>query len=411
MNAASLSILLVADADPVHLEGGAERVLQEEALELVAQGHRVTVLARRADARLAPDEEYQGVHVVRYDARTGKSAMALAAVLRSARAALMDLLAKESYDVANIMQPIGGAAVLPILKQRGIRSVYTFLSPWSLEYVARQTSPRQDPLSRVWRQINVGLRRRMEGDVVRGCQAITALSEFSVTQLRDIHGINPESVTVIPAGVDVSRFRPVEDRAAVRDRLGLPPTPVLLTVRNLEPRMGIDMLLDAFPRVLASRPETTLLIGGSGPLRPVLEEQVERLNLGGRVRFLGYISEEELPLYYAAADVFVIPTRSLEGFGLVTVEALACGTPVIGTPIGSTPEILRCLDARLVAREASAESLAESLVGWLGQEQPGGGDLSQRCRQLVETTYTWRASVGRLVELYRRAAGVVAAAV
>src|SRR5207249_11052699 len=81
--------------------------------------------------------------------------------------------------------------------------------------------------------------------------------------------------------------------------------------------------------------------------------------------FLGFIPDETLPSYYHAADVFVLPTRELEGFGLVTVEALACGTPVLGTPVGATPEVLSGLDASLVFRGISAEIMAEDLLRFL----------------------------------------------
>src|SRR5438128_12552298 len=97
---------------------------------------------------------------------------------------------------------------------------------------------------------------------------------FSGTQWREIHGVRMEKVTVVPGGVDTEKFRPARDRAALRQELGLPPGPLLLTVRNLEPRMGLDSLIAAMRIVAAARPDCRLFIGGSGSLKAKLAAQV-----------------------------------------------------------------------------------------------------------------------------------------
>jgi glycosyltransferase involved in cell wall biosynthesis len=173
----------------------------------------------------------------------------------------------------------------------------------------------------------------------------------------------------------------------VREKLKLPGNALLLlTVRDLEQRMGIDTLLEALTRLPKDRP-FYCLIGGTGPLRGFLEKLCERLGLAQRVRFLGYVQEDQLPLYYQAADVFVLPTRAHEGFGLVTVEALACGTPVVGTPAGATPEILTPLNPRLLAPSCEASSLASTLEAAL--PLVGDEDFRRRCRSYAETNYSW----------------------
>src|SRR5437899_12651573 len=145
----------------------------------------------------------------------------------------------------------------------------------------------------------------------------------------------------IVGGADVERFHPSGTREAQRQALGLPgDRPLLFTLRNLEPRMGLDTLIRAMATVRERFPRVLLLIGGSGSLRPLLETLTISLSLSEHVRFLGFVPERDLPAYYGAAAAFVLPTRELEGFGLVTVAALACGTPVLGTPGGATPAIL-----------------------------------------------------------------------
>src|SRR5437667_11474023 len=104
--------------------------------------------------------------------------------------------------------------------------------------------------------------------------------------------------------------------------------------------MGLDLLIRAMAILKRDRPEALLLIGGVGSVGQELESFSEALGLREQVRFLGFIPDEALPLYYQAADVFILATRELEGFGLVTVEALAGGTPVLGTAVGAAPEVL-----------------------------------------------------------------------
>jgi glycosyltransferase involved in cell wall biosynthesis len=184
---------------------------------------------------------------------------------------------------------------------------------------------------------------------------------------------------------------------AVRQELGLPSDGLLLlTVRDLEPRMGLDALIQALALIrkdLAVR----LVIGGKGRLRAELEALVSTLGLRDIVGFAGLIPEADLPNYYAAADCFVLPTRELEGFGLVTVEALACGTPVLGTPVGATPELLSPLAPELLTDDASPEALARGIrrvAPLVGDER-----FRARCRAHAERHYGWPTAVARLEEL------------
>src|SRR5438132_4187049 len=222
---------------------------------------------------------------------------------------------------------------------------------------------------------------------LRRATAIHVVSDYSAEQRGKLYGVPRDRVVKIPGAADTTWFRPAADRAAVRTRLGLPAArPLLLTVRNLERRMGLDLLIRAMAILKRDRPEALLLIGGVGSVRQELESFSEALGLREQVRFLGFIPDEALPLYYQAADVFVLPTRELEGFGLVTVEALACGTPVLGTPVGATPEILSPLSPSLLFREASTEAIASGLGTFLDERRRdanGYRDLRRACREHV----------------------------
>ncbi len=132
------------------------------------------------------------------------------------------------------------------------------------------------------------------------------------------------------------------------------------------------------------------------------------------MRFLGFIEDSELPLYYQASDAFVLPTRELEGFGLVAVEALACGTPVLGTPVGAIPELLRGLQPDLLFEGIGPEGIASGILKHLerAESDPKGYEaLRGRCRAYATARFGWDQVIERLEqELLTLAGGLEASA-
>jgi glycosyltransferase involved in cell wall biosynthesis len=207
------------------------------------------------------------------------------------------------------------------------------------------------------------------------------------------------SIEVVPLGVDLDRFAFEGDPRRTRQALDLPvDRPILLCVRRLVPRMGLERLLDAMAEVRHARPDVLLLIAGSGFLADALAERIRQRGLEGQVRMLGYVSEAELPGLYRTADLCVMPSIALEGFGLSTIEALSCGTPVLGTRVGATPEVLEPISPDLLCREASVEALHERLLWWLdGRLSP---ELREACRQHAARYYSHRAVAAHLARVF-----------
>lgn len=164
-------------------------------------------------------------------------------------------------------------------------------------------------------------------------------------------GVAAERVTVLRNGVDLDLFRPAQDRAALRARLGIAAT-TLLSVGYLIPRKGHDLVI----RALAQLPGVELLIAGEGAERERLQQLARDLGLSERVRFLGAMDQARLADYYRAADALVLAS-SREGWANVLLEALACGTPVVATRVWGTPEIICAPEAGRLA-DRTAESLA-----------------------------------------------------
>jgi glycosyltransferase involved in cell wall biosynthesis len=153
--------------------------------------------------------------------------------------------------------------------------------------------------------------------------------------------------------------------------------------------MGIEQLLRAVRIVAAD--DVTLAVVGGGLLTNELRRLRSELGIDGRVRFVGRVAEDELLDWYRAADVFVLPTVAYEGFGMVTVEALASGTPVVGTPAGATPELLEPLDRRLVARGSDPESLAVAIREALAFIDD---DFRAGCRRYALARFDWDQVTG-----------------
>jgi glycosyltransferase involved in cell wall biosynthesis len=165
--------------------------------------------------------------------------------------------------------------------------------------------------------------------------------------------------------------------------------------------MGLDNLIEAMKKVAQQIPNVLLLIGGKGPEAERLQGLVEEYKLQPNVQMVGFIPDEKLAKYYRAADVFVLPTTALEGFGLVTVEALACGTPVIATPIGASPELLGPLDGRLLTQSPAPEDLAQAIVDFLTSSWRN--ELStEQLRDYVMSRYTWQRHAEAIERIYQK---------
>jgi glycosyltransferase involved in cell wall biosynthesis len=148
--------------------------------------------------------------------------------------------------------------------------------------------------------------------------------------------------------------------------------------------MGIDRLLRALP--LLGCDDVTLVVAGTGSLAGDLPRLAAELGLAERVLFVGSVSDDSrLADWYRAADLFVLPTTAYEGFGMATVEALASGTPVAGTAIGATPELLAPLDPRLVAPTADPEALAAVIGEAL--DFATTEEFASRCRAHADERY------------------------
>ncbi|MEW6324889.1 MAG: glycosyltransferase family 4 protein [Nitrospirota bacterium] len=394
-----MRLLFVADVSISGCTGGAERALHAEAAGLAARGHSVRVLTRRLPRHRADQESIDGAREYRYSVNDAGPVPFLSSTLRNARALFGRLLDEEPADLIHAHQPFTGFALLRDARRAAIPAVYTCHSLAFEEYATRQ--PHANPLLAA---LHIMGRRGLERGALKRSDRILTLSEFMRQRVAGAHRIPAERIDVFPGGVDAQRFRPNPDKASVRKELGWPADRfVFLTVRNLVPRMGLELLIRAMAGVAPAVKEAMLVIGGEGMLRPSLDRLIRELGLQERVRLAGFIPEVDLPRCYQAADLFILPTLQLEGFGLVTLEALASGLPVLGTRAGATPEILTGLDPQWLFDEAAPAAMARRMIEQaqaLVRQPPLAAALARRCRRYIEGNYTWTRHLDRLEALY-----------
>lgn len=206
-------------------------------------------------------------------------------------------------------------------------------------------------------------------------------------------GMDRRKITLHRTGLDADLFRPY-DRKMCRDQLGLPrDAPVLATVGALIPRKGQKFVIEA----LTLLPDAILLLAGKGADEAMLKSMAERLGVAERVRFLGAVPHGELPIVLNAADVFVLPTAS-EGLANAWVEAIACGTPVVTTPIPGAQELLTDPNwGRMVPRDGAA--IAAAVRDYLE------AGLSPEVVRVGAASFSWTANAEALVAHWRKLAG------
>lgn len=271
--------------------------------------------------------------------------------------------------------------------------VVHFHGPWAQEGAVEDNS-----------RLKTRFKRLIEQVVYRQARRFIVLSEAFQNVLHGAYGVPIERIRIVPGGVEIARFSSSLTRREARQRLGWPQDrPLLLSVRRLQRRMGLENLVAAMARVRREAPEALLLIAGKGPLAAELYARIDALGLRNHTRLLGFLPETDLPLAYCAANLTIVPTMALEGFGLTTIESLAAGTPVLVTPVGGLPEAVRGLSPNLVLEGYGTDALADGLVGALRGTLSLPDEVA--CRTYAQTHFDWPVIARRVREVYEEALG------
>ena len=235
--------------------------------------------------------------------------------------------------------------------------------------------------------------------VLKNANKITTVSKETLKYVLSL-GADKTKTQVIYNGVDTENFRP-ENKTESRTKLGLPKNrKIILSVRRLVYKNGLGTLLESVPKVTQKHPNVLFVVAGKGPSRKLIEDRIKELKIEKTIPLAGFVPDELLPVYYNAADYFMLPSASGEGLPLVLLEAMACGLPTIATAVGGTPEILKHMKNGILVPPIDPEAMAKATSKLLSDENLGKA-MGKEARKNIEAKYTWKENVRQLQAIYK----------
>ena len=306
------------------------------------------------------------------------------------------------YDMVHSHYWLSAAAAAPLAREWDVPQVTMFHTVERLKGQQQGLSPNLAlATSGAPKDCPAAIRIESEGRIATSADCVIVSTELEGEQLRRLYGLSPSHTRVIPCGVDLDAFTPntPERRVEARRALDLGDTPTLLFVGRLDPIKGIDLLLESV--ALLRTPARLLVVGGDPNGDPEVERlraRAAELGIADRVRFPGAVPQRELPTYYHAVDAVVVSSR-YESFGLVAVEALACGAPVVASAAGGLPSVVRDGENGLLVRWRSPQAFAERIDLLLG-DNALRERLMGAARASVER-FDWRRIGDRVRDLYQ----------
>ena len=267
-----------------------------------------------------------------------------------------------------------GPGGLFLLRKAGVPVIATCYHTWwqQTRYIRSQ----------LWKKIFIPFERR----TYRLADKIICISEDSRNRLVEKYGIPPNKPVVVHPGVDTRRFIP-------DDGIEKLPNSVLF-VGRVDKRKGADFLIRSLPNVVRCIPEVKLYIGGLGKDLAKIKQFVKRHNLVSNVRFLGFIPDDDLNMWYNRVECVVVPSV-FEGFGLTAVEAMAAGTSVICTRVDSLRQIVKSGVCGYLVDYGDTNLMAEKIVALLKDRQMRD-QFGKQGREIVERYYNWDTQIQKL---------------
>jgi len=330
-----LKIAIISDYIDSADWGGAARVAVEQAFTLKKMNHDVVLIAPSRSGNTLPN-----INHIHWSYKRS-----LPGVLKF-RNQLAKHISKFSPDLTILHQPLSGLIFQNTFPQKHNR--YFFHSSWI------------DELISLGRKHGIKLKAYIEKKVVMESEKVFVTSSFSQSVLKN-HVPSAVSKAIInPLGVRSPPFEFNENYSnSIFETYNIPKNHKIVSVfRRLIPRTGVSLFINAFAKCSGM----TALIGGIGEMQNELIELTKKLNIEDNIRFLGYLGEDSMIKILQGADVSVVPSLELEGFGLSTVEAMACGCPVVATPVGNNPDLINTCNGGVISEDRTEKALADALI-------------------------------------------------
>jgi len=363
-----VSRILMVSTDYPPIRGGISSLAFHLAGNLASRGHDVEVVAPRWEGWEAQDQA-DPCRVWRTPGYNWGYLRGVPLVAGAARRLLT-----RPPDVILPMNVAYGGLAMRMARALGCRIPYLMFA-YGLEFARFRESP---------------LMRRLYRQVYEKAERVFAVSDDTRSRLGEFGVQN--RIEVLYPGVDAARFTP--EGPDFRRLLALESRPVIGTLSRLVERKGFDTVLRAMPRVLEEFPDALYLVVGDGPDRPRLEALTRKLGIGDSVHFAGAADEESLAAWFRTLDVFVMPSREIassghvEGFGIVFLEAGACGRPVLGGRSGGVVEAVQDGVSGRLVNPGDPEDLAQALLGMLRDPHQARA-MGRAGRLRVEREFAW----------------------
>ena len=371
---------------------GGNRYPYETIRRLGQRGHPVTIVTPRLHGRFP---QLAGVRYQLYPVQRPHPSVSHVSNLLGATIALKALKRRKKYDVTiagsyDVALALGWAGIVPRTPL-----VFLFHSELYSEWVQSRAAVRG-----VLRRYMAAIERRVFALSAR----IVAVSEFSAQQIRARAPQAHDKVRVIPTGVETDFFCPPADKHALRHQLGFDAEcPLVLGVGRLAGVKQFDRLITAVAVARARGLQAHLVIAGDGPERASLARLIATYGAQESIQLAGYCDPSRLRGFMQAADLQVC-SSAFENLSLAILEGMACGTPVLTTPGGGSPELVAQIDPELVLPDDHAHSIADALPLWL-RDRRRLAELGHRARRLAVERYDWE----RVVDGLESVCGEVAA--
>jgi len=367
-----MKILIVTPYFPPR-GGGVEHYTYNISKNLLDMGHEITVIT---SANKSAEEDH-GIMIIRIKSRVSISNTPIDLTLVSS---ISNILRKETFDVVNAHTPVPFYADMAAIASKRMKV------PFVLTYhndVIKESWPLRT-LSSIYNRTLLQLTLRSSDRIITPSPYVHNESEMINKFL--------ERTVWIPPGVDTEVYKP--GKGDWKSKYGLPEnSKIILFVGAMNrghTHKGVDVLLKAFSMIKDE--DTYLVLAGTGDMIPDYKRISESLGIINRTLFTGFIDEETLIDLYRASDMLVLPTLNIaEGFGMVLIEANACGKPVIGSRVGGIKYVIKDGETGLLVPPGDPEALADAIRRLI--EDPEKAEvMGQNGRKMVEKNYTWERS-------------------
>ncbi|MBY0088651.1 1,4-alpha-glucan branching protein domain-containing protein [Brevibacillus brevis] len=387
--ASTKTVLMLTWEFPPHVVGGLGRAVYDLARHLVQQGVAVHVLTRATDS-CSIDETMEGVHIHR-----------LPTYIPSEQADFLAWVFQLNLAMVDAVSQLWSLGVRPDLIH-----AHDWLVSWAaIELKQRYSLPLVSTIHALehgrHQGIHTPLQQRIhecERTLTQSSDSMIVCSKYMESEVMRLFGTPSSQLRVIHNGVDLIPL-PDVNREQLRQELAIGDGPVLFFVGRLVREKGVHLLLESMARLRDEFPHARLLVAGRGPMQDEWEQLVHQMGLFEQVRFLGFVDDRRRNELFALADVAVFPSL-YEPFGIVALEAMALGTPILVADTGGLREIVRHGENGAMMYTGDPESLTNQLR-WLLRDPDQRHKLAQTAMQDVKQFYNWTLLASQTIDLYR----------